>query len=107
MKIQGTNISMIRGDSESLTVRCRQLPFERGDTIYLTVREDAESEIAMQKVVTEFDEEGRAVIGIEHGDTEGMETGDYVYDVQLTRADGTVTTLVPISRFRLTEEVTY
>ena len=111
MKIQGTNISMIRGDSESLTVRCTQdgnpAPLENGDTIYFTVREDAESEIALQKAVTEFTEEGEAVIGIGHGDTEGMETGDYVYDVQLTRADGTVTTLVPISRFRLTEEVTY
>ena len=97
---------MTRGDSESLTVTCAQIPFTAGDTIYLTLREDAESEIAMQKVVTDFSD-GAAVIGIDPADTEGMEFGDYVYDIQLTRADGTITTLVPISRWRLTEEVTY
>lgn len=106
MKIQGTNISMVRGDSESITVTISPTAFTTGDTVYLTVREDAEEPIAFQKAVTEFDN-GAAVIGIDHSDTEGLEFGTYVYDVQLTRADGTVTTLVPISRFKLTEEVTY
>jgi len=107
MKVTGRNISMTRGDSESLTVRCPQLPFENGDAVCLTLREDAESAIALQKVVTAFTDEGEAVIGIDPADTAPLAFGDYVYDVQLTRADGTVTTLVPIARFTLTEEVTY
>lgn len=111
MQIKKSNISMTRGDSESITVRCsaagERVPFAAGDTVYFTVREDAEADIALQKTVTEFDEEGRAVIGIEPADTAGLDFGSYVYDIQLTRADGTVTTLVPMSRFRLTEEVTY
>ena len=44
------NIEMTRGDSESITVRCFEKsgdsktdkPFQSGDTVYLTVREDAE-----------------------------------------------------------------
>ena len=106
MKLSGTNIKMTRGDDESITVKC-STPFADGDTITMTVREDAESDIAFQKVVTEFDGNGWAVIGIRPGDTSGLEFGDYVYDIQLTRADGTVTTLVTISRFELLEEVTY
>ena len=99
------NIEMTRGDSESITVRCSE-PFQSGDTVYLTVREDADSGIAMQKVVTSFPN-GEAVFGILPGDTEGLDFGNYVYDIQLTRANGTVTTLIVPSRFRLNEEVTY
>lgn len=106
MKLRGTNISMTRGDSESITVRCPEAPFEAGDTIYLTVREDAESPIAMQKIVTDFPD-GDAIITIDPGDTEGLEFGDYVYDIQVTWDGGSVTTLVPISKFTLLEEVTY
>ncbi len=105
MKLNGINISMVRGDSESVTVRCSR-PFAAGDTLYLTVREDAESDIAMQKVVTEFPN-GEAVFVIDTGDTEGLDFGSYVYDIQATWADGTVKTLVGPARFRLTEEVTY
>ena len=106
MTITGTNISMTRGDTESITVRCSDR-FLLGDTVYMTVREDAESPIRFQKAVADFNSNGEAVIRIEHGDTEGMDFGDYAYDIQVTRADGTVTTLVKPSRFTLTEEITY
>ena len=105
MKLNGINISMVRGDSESLTVTC-STPFSAGDTVYLTVREDAESDIAMQKIVTEFPD-GKAVFIIEPDDTEGLDFGNYVYDIQVTWAGGVVKTLVGPARWRLTEEVTY
>ena len=57
--------------------------------------------------MTEFGNQGEAVIALHPEDTASMAFGDYVYDIQLTRAVGTVTTLVTPSRFRLTEEVTY
>ena len=106
MTIRGTKISMTRGDSETVTVTC-SVPFAAGDTVTLTMREDVESEIAMQKVVTDFGAAGEAVIVIEPEDTEALDFGDYVYDLELRRADGTVTTLVKPSVFTLTEEVTY
>ena len=98
------NIPMTRGDSESITVRCSEA-FVNGDAVYFTVREDAESPIVLQKTVTEF--EDGAVIGLAPADTEPMDFGEYVYDIQVTRADGTVTTLVKPSKFKLLEEVTY
>ena len=99
------NISMTRGDSESITVRC-SVPFKTGDRVYFTVREDPESEIALQKVIDDFPG-SEAVIGICPQDTEPLDFGTYVYDIQVTRADGTVTTLVKPSGFKLDEEGTY
>jgi len=106
MKLTGTNLSMIRGDTETLTVYC-SVPFENGDTVSMTVRESVDSGVAFREDVTAFGNEGEAVIPIAHADTAGMDFGDYVYDVQVTRADGTVTTLIPKSRLTLEEEVTY
>ena len=109
------NLSMTRGDSESITVRCYErtdggesvfLPIEDGDTVYLTVRPDAEGEIALQKVIEDFPG-GEAVIPFAPEDTSGLDFGDYVYDVQLTLANDTVTTLILPSRFSITQEVTY
>ena len=74
--------------------------------MYMTVREDVESPIQFQKEVTSF-EDGKAVIAIEPTDTGSMEFGKYVYDIQVTRASGTVTTLVKPSTFTLEPEVTY
>ena len=106
MKMTGTNISMIRGDSETLTIRCSE-PFVHGDTVYMTVRESAESGVEFQERVTAFGDEGEAVIGISHDDTKNMAFGSYFYDVQVTRADGRVKTLIPKSRLVLEEEITY
>ena len=109
------NISMIRGDSESITVACYEksgggerafMPLEDGDTVYFTVRPDAESPVVLQKMIEDFPE-GKAVIALDPEDTADLDFGDYVYDVQLTRANDTVTTLIEPSRFRLEEEVTY
>jgi len=106
MILSGTNISMTRGDTEQLTVRCSE-PFAEGDMVYMTVRQDAESPIEFQKTVDTFGTEGEAVIVIDHMDTEGMDFGTYMYDVQVTRMDGRVKTLIKPSRLTLTEEITY
>lgn len=105
-------ITMRRGDSESLSVQCTSDPYTAGDTITFTVREDAEGDILLQKVVDTF-QSGVAVIAIESGDTTGIEFGDYVYDIQQTDQYGKVLTIVPpdpgsaLPKFKLTEEATY
>ena len=115
MTIKIRNITMVRGDSESITVKCftesggtkTASPFTTGDTVTFTVRKDPKSTILLQKAITEFDENGYAVILLYPEDTSGMDFGKYVYDIQLTRSDDSVTTIVPISSFILAEEVTY
>ena len=105
MTLSGTNISMTRGDTETLTIRC-SVPFADGDAVYMTVRESADAAVEFQKIVTEFDA-GAAVIVIDHEDTEGMAFGSYLYDIQAVRASGEVKTLVKPSKLTLTEEITY
>ncbi|KXB93796.1 hypothetical protein HMPREF3033_00223, partial [Veillonellaceae bacterium DNF00751] len=43
---------------------------------------------------------------LQPGDTKALEYWQYVYDVQLIKADGFVTTVIPPSVFEVGEEVT-
>jgi len=112
MTITGTNISMVRGDSESLTVRLfdedgDQVNFETGDTVYFTVRyELGDSDTTIQKVVTGFIN-GEAIINLNPDDTSDLYFRTYVYDIQWSKADGQVKTIVPASDFKILAEVTY
>ena len=112
MKIQGTNISMIRGDTEAIKVSCRNesgvdVHFAEGDTVYFTVKKSTNIEgKTLQKVVTEFTE-GVALISIFPEDTRELRIGDYYYDIQLNRANGQVKTIIPPSKFTINAEVTY
>jgi hypothetical protein len=112
MKVQGTNISMIRGDSEEIKVSCRtesgvDFHFAEGDTVYFTVKKNTNTEEkTLQKIVTEFIE-GVALITIFPKDTRELKTGVYYYDIQLNRANGQVKTIIPPSQFTINAEVTY
>ena len=112
MKIQGTNISMIRGDSEAITVSCKDesgadVPLVEGDIVYFTVKISTNTEEkALQKIITEFIE-GAALITIFPKDTRELIPNIYYYDIQLNRANGQVKTIVPPSKFTINAEVTY
>ena len=106
MTVNGKNLSMVRGDTESITVSLKGYALAEGDAITFTVREDAESDIVLQKTVTEFFD-NTASIFIDNEDTKDLEFGSYVYDIQLKYRDGYIRTLVKKSKFRLEEEVTY
>ena len=107
MTINGTNISMTRGDSESITVSLQGSSFEAGDKVEITVRKYAEHTVKLiHKTVTEF-EDGKAVIAIYPEDTASMSFGSYIYDIQLTRADGAVYTIIKPSKFDILTEVSY
>ena len=106
MKVSGKNLSMTRGDTESLTVSVKDTPFQAGDTVFFTVRPKVCAPIALQKIATTFTD-GKAVFSIAPSDTEGLPFGSYVYDIQWTKANGDVVTIVKPSIFTIAEEVTY
>ena len=113
MKIVGRDIYLIRGDSASLLIRLQEKngaphPLAEGDTIYFTVKQTAtDMEKVLQKVIKEFTEEGVAEINFLPTDTKNLDFGQYKYDIQWNRVDGSVQTLVPVSKFWLMEEITY
>ncbi len=74
-----------------------------GDTLYFTVKErrskgssdKTEQELTkITKTITTFDN-GTATIPIEPSDTSSLAAGTYIYDIKITRGDGTVDTLTP------------
>jgi len=112
MKITRNNISMIRGDSETITVSCKDsnkadIPLVTGDTVYFTIKNTVNDiEKILQKVITEF-VNGTAIIPISPEDTKTLDFSTYVYDIQLKFADGTIKTIITPSEFTIEGEVTY
>lgn len=112
MEVAGTDVTMIRGDSESMLVSMKKkktkekVPFIEGDTVYLTIRDQLTSKDQIfQQIITEFDE-GNAFFVFNPADTNDLRPKDYIYDVQLTAADGTVTTVIKPSTFTIEGDVT-
>lgn len=112
MTLQNDAIFLTRGDSGALTVR-REGPsgapmaFEAGDVLYFTVKHfPGCAERLLQKELRDFEADGSAVFAFAPGDTKPMEPGGYWYDVQLSDADGGVTTLAGPALFTLGGEVT-
>lgn len=112
MRVSGQKMSMIRGDTESFTVSIQneageKIALQNGDKIYFTVKTSPKvEEKILQKLIESFND-GNAEIFIEHNDTKDLPTGDYVYDIQWTKADESVTTIIPPNVFEIAEEVTY
>ncbi len=99
-------IILTRGDTASMLISVKTLdgsdyPLAAGDIITLTMRKAPNTEIAMQKVADE-----NHYITIAPEDTSSLDTGLYIYDVQLRQGDN-IYTIVPLSFFELRSEVTY
>ena len=105
-KIDGTTISLTRGDSLYVQITMKQgtqtyVPAE-GDVIKFTVRKTYSTPILIQKTIPH----DTLMLHLLPSDTKELKYGYYVYDVELTTADGDVDTFVDKASFILTEEVT-
>lgn len=106
-KVDNNNISMIRGDSGVFIITITDTngtPVELtdGDGLTFTLRRTPRSPtIVLQKTITD------GTLTINPSDTQDMQFGSYVYDVELKRADGYVDTIIPPHEFLILEEVTY
>lgn len=109
--------TLTRGDTDSFTIEVynqetsESTPVKRdlipGDIVYFTVKRSADlTEKTFQKVITTF-VNGNAEVFILHEDTKDLPIRAYVYDIQITFADGMVKTPIPASPFILEKEVTY
>lgn len=101
---------MISGDSETITVSTVDtnggpLALVAGDKITFSVKKYTSDAVpTIEKVITEFSD-GEAIIELTAVDTINL-SGGYIYDIQLDRADGTVTTIVKPSTFTVQKGVT-
>ena len=106
MIVEGTNITMTRGDNEIIGINFSGYTLKAEDVIEFTVRRWIKGDILLSKKITGVTGE-KAVIEIVPKDTEDLDFTDYVYDIQLTYNGGLVKTIIPPSKFTVGKEVTY
>ena len=97
-------IILTRGDTASMLIGVQDIngkeyEFEDGDIITFTMRKSPKSERALQLVA---DENHYIVFAPE--DTNNLESGLYIYQVQLQSGDN-IYTIVPTSFFELREDL--
>lgn len=107
--INHKNISLTRGDTADIVLELKRdnEPYilASGDTGVLTVKSEIDAEeFIFQKELNVVN--GTCLFNIEPNDTKDLEYGEYVYDVQITLADGGVYTVVSPHKFWVKSEVT-
>lgn len=103
------DIHLTRGDTAwfsvviNNTVSSEEYTLAEDDTLTMTIKKRAKDlEYLIQKTLV-----GETIFHIEPADTQELAFGAYVYDVQLTTANGDVFTVITPTTFELTSEVTY
>lgn len=91
------NIELTKGDSKSITVILKsngvKVPLVNGDVIYFSAKQKlSQTNYSIQKTITAFTN-GEAIIGLLPADT-NIDTGSYLYDIQLSKASGEVYTIL-------------
>ena len=101
------SMSIIAKDTGSFVIGLDNYLLDDGDTVYFTVNDALEKkEPLIQKVITSFNSEHKAVIMLTKEDT-NLPVGKYFYDVQVNTADGRVDTVLGPSTFKILGGVTY
>lgn len=112
--IKGNTITLTRGDTFmgkiSLVIDGEPYTPNDDDVVRFAVKhkemtagrkEYVDEEPLIEKVIPN----SSLILKLDPSDTKELDFGDYVYDVQITLADGSVTTFITASTFRITPEV--
>lgn len=113
--VVGTSITMVRGDTLRTTVEVFQgdapYVFQDGDSLRFAVKK----KIYKGSQYTELVEDTPLInkdiptdtllLELDPEDTKDLPFGTYLYDIELTMADGTVDTFIKEAKFKLTTEV--
>lgn len=101
--------NIIRGDTHTINLT---FPEDiTGSTVFFTVNADREPPTDVDAVVIKevtvhtVPEDGQTTIILDPADTDSIAPGQYWYDVQLKRADNTITSL-PKGKFIIVSDIT-
>lgn len=115
LKVEDNFIYLTKGDTAYLTVELEDNDeFQVGDSVAFNVKATLKNSIeyVIHKETTIQEKSNILEIKIEPEDTAEMKYGLYFYDVQLTRANGDIFTIItpdenePKPNFKLLKEVT-
>jgi len=114
LQIDGTAITLTRGDSATISVSATidgtspptSYTFQVGDKVKFTVKQSAkDTEELISKEITVATAGTSVEISLAPNDTKQLEFGKYKYDIQLTKANGWVDTIVTKSTFKVGDEI--
>ena len=106
-------ITMVQGDTGVIRMRIHNHELSLGDEVKFAIVNKAnpsillcqhsDKKIVLEKKVTVFEKDGSARIVIYPYDTEYLQPGKYLYEIQVTTKDGRIDTVVPLTGFTLME----
>lgn len=102
-EVNGTTIRMTRGDTARFSITVNnpdgtEYTLQTGDIITFTMKKHAGSTAA------DLTKTGAEIV-IDHDDTASLAVGEYVYDIDITLANGDVHTIIPQSKLTLEADV--
>lgn len=105
---ENNNITLTRGDSASIAVELKNpdgtdYSLQSGDILLFTVKYNCITE----DIIIQKDISSDGIINLIPSDTNDLLYGVYFYDVQLTRTNGAVNTVIPPRDFIVANEVTF
>ena len=106
-KVEGTLITLTRGDTFNATITIYDSQGNvytpaAGDVVRFALKRTAEDRTPL--ILKTIDHE-TMLLTIEPNDTKNLAFGSYIYDVEITLADGTVDTFIANAKLILTVEV--
>ena len=106
-------ITMVQGDTGVIRMKISNHELSQGDEVRFAIVNKANSsmllcqhsdkKIVLEKQVTVFEKDGTARIVIYPYDTENLQPGKYLYEIQVKTKDGRIDTVVPLVSFTLME----
>lgn len=104
--IDGTNISLTRGDSLILNFTIKKNDEDytpvAGDVVRFALKHHIPDD---EPIILRTADTTEMTITLNPEDTKELAFGTYVYDIELTTVDGFVDTFIGPSKFKITEEV--
>ena len=104
-------ITMVQGDTGVIRMRIHNYELLQGDEVRFAIVNKAnpsillcqhsDKKIVLEKQVTVFEKDGSARIIIYPYDTEYLQPGKYLYEIQVKTKDGRIDTVVPLTSFTL------
>lgn len=105
---ENNNVTLTRGDNASIAVALKNpdgsdYTLQSGDVLLFTVKYNCITE----DIIIQKDISSDGIINLIPSDTNDLLYDVYFYDVQLTRANGDVNTVIPPRDFIVAKEVTF
>ena len=104
-------ITMVQGDTGIIRMKISNYELSQGDEVRFAIVnkvnpsillcQHSDKKIVLEKQVTAFEKDGSARIKISPYDTEYLQPGKYLYEIQVKTKDGRIDTVVPLTSFTL------